>query len=309
MVRFNINEYPVKPVHKLLLADKTTKQNIVLATKSYEYLDPAFKEDCPIDTDLLFGMSSFVIQPRVLKDSAEKADRTRKHAEVMTPAWVVNKMNNHCDEEWFGYPEVFNKEDGEHWITKEGPIFFPDGKTWQQYVDSMRLEITCGEAPYLVSRYDTTTGETIPVNERIGFLDRKLRVVKENTSTKEEWLKWAIRAFQASYGYEYQGDNLLLARINLLFTFVEHMEDCWGVKPSVTELKKVANIIAWNIWQMDGLTGMVPFGYQEAVFQQLSLFDFLAGNEEGETQKEAIPARIYDWRGDRSVTYNSVKGV
>lgn len=67
------------------------------------------------------------------------------------------------------------------------------------------LEITCGEAPFLVSRYDVETGEAIPVPERIGLLDRKLRVVNENVQTEEEWLKWAFREFWATYGYEFQG--------------------------------------------------------------------------------------------------------
>ena len=56
----------------------------------------------------------------------------------------------------------------------------------------MRLEITCGEAPFLASRYDTTTGEVIPIPERIGILDRKLRIVTENAGTQpDEWLKYA----------------------------------------------------------------------------------------------------------------------
>ena len=42
------------------------------------------------------------------------------------------------------------------------------------------MEITCGEAPYLVSRYDVVKGEIIPVEDRIGILDRKLRVINEN---------------------------------------------------------------------------------------------------------------------------------
>ena len=302
-----INEYPVKPVLKLLLTDKSTKQNIVFATNSYSHLGKRYEESCHIDAELLLGMDAMDIQPRVLKDAADQADRTKKKAEVVTPAWIVNKMNNHCDEEWFGYPDVFNKEDGVRWITNEEPIRFPEGKTWQKYVDSMRLEITCGEAPYLVSRYDTTTGENIPVKDRIGFLDRKLRVVGENTSTKSEWMEWVRRAFEASYGYEYQGDNLLIGRINLLITFVDYMMDRWNEKPTDAELHKIANIISWNIWQMDGLTGMVPYGYQEATYQQMSLFDFLAVDEAKEKPKEAIPARIHDWRSKESVTYNSLK--
>jgi hypothetical protein len=303
----NLSEYPVKPVLKLLVADKTTKQNIVFATGSYSHLGARYREESHIDEDLLYGMDAMLIQPRVLKNAAEQADRTKKKAEVMTPSWIVNKMNNHCDEEWFGYPNAFNREDGEMWVTREEPVAFPKGKSWKKYVDSMRLEITCGEAPYLVSRYDTTTGESIPVKDRIGILDRKLRVVGENTTTKKEWYEAAIRAFQSVYGYEYQGDNLLIGRINLLITFVDYMQDRWDERPTETELKKIANIIAWNIWQMDGLTGTVPFGYQEATYQQMTLFDFLAVDQNEEKMKEAIPCRIFDWRTKESVTYNSLK--
>lgn len=299
----DFKNYPIKPVLKLLLTDKTTKQNIVFATKSYEYLGQRYCETCHIDEELLLGMKAMEIQPRVLKSIDEQADRTRKRAEVMTPAWLVNKMNNHCDEEWFGYPNAFNVENGEQWIVNECPVRFPENKSWQKYVDSMRLEITCGEAPYLVSRYDTTTGKTIPVKSRIGMLDRKLRVIGENTGTKEDWMKWTIRAFQSTYGYEYQGDNLLLARINLLITFVDYMENRWNEKPTVAELRKVANIIAWNIWQMDGLTGMVPFGKQEATYRQFSLFEF----QNAEEEQVPILSRIYDWGANRSIIYNSLK--
>ena len=303
----DISTYPVKPVLDMLLMDKTTKKHIVFATTSYAHLGSRYEESSHIDPDLLVGLDAMELQPRVLKEAAHQADRTRKRAEVMTPAWIVNKMNNHCDEEWFGYPDVFNKEDGQRWITNPEPIKFPEGKTWQQYVDSMRLEITCGEAPYLVSRYDTTTGEAIPVKDRIGLLDRKLRVVGENTTTKEEWLKWATRAFQSVYGYEYQGDNLLIGRINLLVTFVDYMVDHWGIKPTESEIRRLANIIAWNLWQMDGLTGTVPFGFREMTYQQLSMFDFPSDMENSKAVLEAIPCIIFDWRSRVPIVFNSMK--
>lgn len=198
----NISEYPVKPALKVLLQDKTTKQNIVFATDSYKHLGNRYSAKSPIEPELLYGMEAMDIQPRVLKDETAQTDRTRKRAEVMTPAWLVNRMNNDCDEAWFGYKDVFNKENGETWITKEAHVNFPDGKTWKSYVDARRMEVTCGEAPYLVSRYDTTTGKEIPITARIGLLDRKLRVVGENTKNREEWLKWAIRS--AKDGYEYR---------------------------------------------------------------------------------------------------------
>lgn len=31
-----------------------------------------------------------------------------------------------------------------------------------------------------------------------------------------EWLAWAFKAFEATYGYKFQGDNILIARMNLL---------------------------------------------------------------------------------------------
>lgn len=34
------------------------------------------------------------------------------------------------------------------------------------------------------------TGETIPIAKRIGLLDRKLRVVSENTETEEEAIQY-----------------------------------------------------------------------------------------------------------------------
>lgn len=303
----DINSYPVANVLPALLKDKTTGENIVLATTTYTLDGVALKETEQLSIPLLRGMGAGVLQPRVVKSAEAQAERTKKKAEVFTASWICNKMNNHCDEEWFGYPNVFNEEKENSWVTKDAPVIFPPGKSWQQYVDSMRLEITCGEAPYLVSRYDTTTGTVIPVKDRIGLLDRKLRVVNENTDSKEEWMKWVLRAYQSSYGFEYQGDNLLIGRINLLVTFTDYYEERWSEKPSPADLRKIANIISWNLWQMDGLTGMVPFAEKEVEFQQLSMFDFLAGEESETKQKEAVPARIYDWRSKESLEYNSIK--
>lgn len=33
------------------------------------------------------------------------------------------------------------------------------------------LEITCGEAPYMVNRYDMNTGDIIALKNRTGFID------------------------------------------------------------------------------------------------------------------------------------------
>ena len=151
---------------------------------------------------------------------------------------------------------------------------------WQKYVDARMLEITCGEAPFLVSRYDAETGEAIPVPDRIGLLDRKLRAVSENAQTEEEWLKWVFRAFHVTYGYEFQDDNVLITRANLLMTFEEYLLDRWKRKPTISEYGKLITVIVWNIWQMDGLKGIIPYGTAEEEFRQLNLFEFLEGMSE-----------------------------
>lgn len=230
----------------------------------------SFKFDQPILPSLVTGARRELIMPRVLKDKVKQVSRSKEKAEVFTPSWVCNNQNNLVDEAWFGRKDVFNTEyvgaEGEHaWIPTEGNISFDGtGKTWQDYVRDTRLEITCGEAPYLVSRYDATTGEAIPLPQRIGLLDRKMRVINENVTTLAEWKKWAKVAYKNIYGFEWQGDNLLLAREALFYTLLDYYEDIQtrlGLPPKKmhhSTMQSFAYIISWNIWQMDGLSFVIP---------------------------------------------------
>lgn len=298
----NIDEYPVSDMLRYLLKDKTTKNNIILATDRYGSEDFSIFPTDEITVNLLRN-EAFDLQPRVLKSKDEQTARTKNKAEVFTPSWICNKMNNHCDFEWFGRGEIFNKEIGEGWKTNCKKIKFPKDKTWQEYIYSKRLEITCGEAPYIVSRYDAATGDIIDVADRIGILDRKIRVINENVDNEEKWLDWVKKAYQSVYGYEYQGDNLLIARINLLLTFVDYYENRWNKKPLNNSLKTITNIIVWNFWQMDGLTGTVPFREATEEIYQISLF----GDEESKVDEKNYNCRIYDWKANKSKEYNSIK--
>ncbi len=305
----DLEGYPVNLVLGQLLQDKTTKQNIIFATDAYAGYGEAFTETSQITVEKLLGYEKVKIQPRVEKAADEQLARTRKKAEVFTPSWIVNKMNNHCDEEWFGRPNVFNTEAAPSWITNPEPIRFEGKKTWKAYVDSRRIEITCGEAPYIVSRYDAATGEIIPIEDRIGILDRKLRVVNENAADDQEWLKWAERAFQSSYGYEFQGDNLLIARINLLLSFVEYYELQFHALPDERLLKKITNIICWNFWQMDGITGTIPFNIPKTKEDdQISIFSFFDDAIEGEQLEMAPICNVWDWRRENAISYDDIRG-
>lgn len=293
---------------KILLSDKTTKKFIRWGTDNYKEYGPEYYIDQEIKPDLITGNMTVTIQPRVAKSEADQSRRTRDKAEVFTPSWVCNEQNNLVDEAWFGRKDVFNFAQDKSWKTIADPIQFPKKKTWKKYVDARRLEVCCGEAPYLVSRYDTVTGQIIPIKDRIGLLDRKLRIVNENAANDEEWKQWVIRAFQSCYGYDFSGDNVLLARENLLYTFIEYTEKRTGQKPSLKELKKIAIIIAWNIWQMNGLTMTAPYSLARQAYRQLSLFDFWDTNEEEIQRQETneIPCRVFDWRTNESIEFRSM---
>lgn len=307
--------YPVRITLPILLQDKTTKKNIIWATDAYSDKGIGFQDTDHIARMAIRGIDSVNLQSRTEKAIEEQQERTRKKAEVFTPVWLCNMMNNYADEQWFGQKDIFNFEnEAEHtWIVNEDKIPFDDKRTWKAYVDSRRLEITCGEAPYLVSRYDATTGELIlPPLRRIGMLDRKLRVVNENAQNNDEWLRWTLRAFQSCYGYEYQGDNLLIARINLIMTFADYFRERMELDPDEKQLKQFANVISWNIWQMDGLRDTVPLGKPIEVFEQTDLFslfpDAMGEDENAEGRGDAAPlCRIYNWRSNESKLFKEYK--
>lgn len=247
---------------EMLLKDHTTHKNIFWGTDSYASMGEGYQPHDEITISKITGANGLLLRPRAVKPRAEQLRRSRDMAEVFTPSWICNAQNNLVDEAWFGRKDVFNRSDesAHTWQPTEGCIQFPDdaSKTWKKYVSANVMEITCGEAPYLVSRYDTVSGQPIPIGSRIGLLDRKLRVVGENTETTTDWLHWAQKAFMATYGFEWQGDSLLLAREALFFTFIDYFTDKFGTMPQPKSMDYIAYIISWNLWQMDGLKGVVP---------------------------------------------------
>jgi hypothetical protein len=219
----------------ILLLDKTTKKNILWATDSYEHKGKEFCSRKRMAPDLVTGEYRLLIQPRVAKSLEEQRRRTKDKAEVFTPKDVVDQINKAVET----YP-----------VSK---------RNWQEYVNELKLEITCGEGPFIVTRYNPTAhGALIQIPSRVGFLDRKLRVVSRFCDTEKDWLFWAKAAFKSSYGYDWQGDNVLLARENLLYTLIDYYEEKFGGQPPLKILEEFADIISWNIFQMDGLRCVVP---------------------------------------------------
>jgi hypothetical protein len=285
-----------------LLLDRSTGKNIIWGTDHYEHLGNRYAADREITVDAITGANRLLIQPRVEKSKTQQWDRTKGRAEVFTPSWLCNEQNNRVDEMWFGRPDVFNQPEARSWMHRpESIVFEQEGRrSWKAYVDERRLEVAGGEAPYLVSRYDAATGESIALERRIGLLDRKLRVVTEKTHGVAEWRAWARRAVESIYGFEYQGDSLLLARENILATYADYARAAFGAAPAHSELQGIATVISWNIWQMDLLAGRPPLA-GAPVRNQLNLVG-------GQSVRAARSCVIRDWRARRTHEYVDITG-
>ena len=309
------NRYP--DVLATLLKDRTTGRNIFWATDSYAHLGTGFSFGDCITIEHIIGVNGQIIRPRALKNREAKKKRSREMAEGFTPSWICNKQNNLVDNARFERENVFNTEvdppDGTHtWIPTEGKIDFPEYLPWREYLSSNCLEITCGEAPYLASRYDTVTGKPIPLGMRIGMLDRKMRIANENTTTNSEWMEATLTAFQSTYGYEWQGDNIVLAREALLYSFIDYYRDRWGEEPPMEQIQRIAEIVSWNIWQMDGLKCVIPNSCglrpssQHLLFEEPKMVP-CEGCKTGNMHKHnGIYCKIKDWSNGEVLTFVSM---
>lgn len=296
----------------ILLKDRSSGKNIIWATDTYAEKGAQYDAYEHITVKLITGRFGKVIRPRIDKSQKEQKIRIKDKAEVFTPSWICNEMNNHLSNEWFEKKNVFNTEKEKTWTTSKNKIQFSneDGKTWQDYVKSKVLEISCGEAPFLVSRYDTTTGEWIEVNDRIGALDRKLRVVNEQCDSEPDWYNWTLKAFKSTYGYEWQGDSLLIARENLLFTFIDYYIAKFENFPIKEYLIEVAKILSWNIWQMDGLKYVIPNSCKPTPKRQMSLFQDEEDTEpcagcikNDNSRHTGIYCKIMNWDTKRTIKF------
>ncbi len=264
----------------ILLIDRTTTtpkkiNNIIWANDNYQkYGVKQYAPTAQITAELITGAMDDLIKPRALKSNDLKKERTKSKAEVFTPSWIVKKQNDAVDK---NYIDDF----------------------LEKYVSRKWLEITCGEAPYMVSRYEMETGELIPIEDRVGFVDRKLRRINKEVSDKAEWQRLVELAYQSSYGFEWSGDSLLLARENLLYTYRDYYVDKWEEEPLLSLFLRIANIISYNVFQMDGLKYIIPLSERIERIEnyQLSLFD-----DEISEEFEVIPGKrvkIMNWETNK----------
>lgn len=288
----------------ILLYDHTTKKNIIWATDSYEQFGNGFSNKKHIKPEFITGIYGKLIQPRAAKSLNEQRKRTKDKAEVFTPLRIVDQINKKID--W------------------SGKVRTPDESNWQDYVKELKLEISCGEAPFIVSRYNPTahTGKLIKINNRVGFLDRKLNIVSRYCQKQGEWLHWAREAYKASYGYEWQGDNILIARENLLYSFIDYYKAKFKKRPPLGVQQEFAEIISWNIFQMDGIKYVVPMSCKHInrlIPGEITLFeekpDIVEKDEcEGckfnrSTKHNGKYVKTMDWKKNRQIKFVKLLSV
>ncbi len=263
---------------EILLVDRTTStpkkaRNIIWANDNYKKHDAkAYAANAQIKPELVTGEKISLIIPRALKTLSLQKKRTKAKAEVFTPTWLVKMQNDTVDQDY-------------------------QNDNLETYISRKWLEISCGEAPYMATRYDMETGVIIPLPERAGFVDRKLARINTEIKDKAEWQRLVELAYKASYGFEWNGDSLLLARENLLYTYIDYYFEKWGEMPIYGLIEDIAKIISYNIFQMDGLTYTIPLSRKKEKVKnrQLALF---ALDEDKKNEWEISPGkrvRIMNW--------------
>lgn len=276
-------------IFDILLIDRTTStikktKNIIWANNNYiRYDKKKYSPTAQITPELVTGVMGQIIMPRALKPRQLQKERTKTKAEVFTPTRIVKAQNDEIDK--------FYKND-----------------ELEKYVKRKWIEITCGEGPYMATRYDMETGKKLLLNNRVGFVDRKLHRINSEIDDKAEWQRLVEEAYKSSYGFEWSGDSLLLARENLLYTYRDYYIDKWQTEPIYGLFKTIAEIISYNIFQMDGLKYTVPLtDKKERIAEfQMSLFD----TEEPKDKwiiKPGKRVKIMNWNTNRMEFFD--KGV
>lgn len=260
----------------VLLLDHSSGKNIIWATDEATFYDEIKPSD-------YFGD---LVVPRVLKRIENQKDRSKDMAEVFTPSWVCDRQNELVVE---------------HYLKSDiKPI---------DYLASVCLEMACGECPYLVNRYDVVSGNEVPISMRVGLLDRKLALVSNISKDSTEWIELAKISLKSIYGFDYQGDNVLIGRINVLLSLNDYYFDKYQDNLSYENLIELSNIISWNIWQMDGIKLVIPGSCHDEEFLG---FDFFGDakptpcpgcENEDVFRHNGIRSKIMDWKENKELEF------
>lgn len=269
-------------IFNILLLDRTmtfSKKNKNIIWGNDNYTDYGEKEYCSkaqIKPESIINGMEGIIAPQALKSEQIRKLRTKSKAEVFTPVWIVKKQNSIINQDY--------RKD-----------------TIEQYAKRKWLEIACGEAPYIATRYNMDTGNIVPIKKRTGFIDYKLSRINNEIDNKTIWQSLVELAYKSSYGFEWNGDSLLLARENLFFTYYDYYMEKWGEQPPYELIKKIAVIISYNLFQMDGLKLIIPLSEKEISVMGISknLFGIEEKIKLNSKKNQGIHVKIMNWESNK----------
>lgn len=253
----------------ILLFDRSSSRDLVWGTSMYKLHGDLYKEDSYITPKLISGKMKNLIKPKISKKQSDM-DRVK----LIFDSWRFNVDNDNKHNFKFDCNNVFGEEVESCFNDEE----------WKNSISKKILVMECGEATCFVNRYNLEAKEVIEPFKRKGILDKRLSSINQNVDDEKEWYDMVLVAYKSIYGFDYRGDNVLLARENLLHDFVDNYKYKFDKYPSEDKLIEIAKIASWNIWQMDALKFVIPFSCINIKKEdfQLSIFedenDALSGN-------------------------------
>ena len=162
-----------------LLQDKATKGNILWATGAYSQLGEWYTPGNEIRPLRITGGNSDLIKTRARRAMEQRTERTRQHAEVFTPLWIVKKMNDFADKQWFG------RKSGIYKLTEEGKIYFNTKELAEKAEDADSIF----DIPDPCSQFETRILDKLAISEFTATLserDMKILELKNRGSSVTE---------------------------------------------------------------------------------------------------------------------------
>lgn len=243
--------------------------------------------------------------PGALKSKERKFNATRKNGEVFTPSWICSMQNMIA---WnllgIGVADFMDPD-----VSEELAMLAIDAKV---------VEPFCGEAPYLAFLYDVVEGKSIHNKDKFGILDAKLRMAatlarrcakgcEGKESDVAKWRELALQALKSVYAFDSKGDNVFLARRNLLRTLVHADEDFTGAPTDPEFLMEALRIISRNVWQMEAVGLAIPLQgldhYNLGLLGASTQPNKAPGNW---MRRSRSPIRITDWQKGTEIPLNKI---
>ena len=107
----------------------------------------------------------------------------------------------------------------------------------------------------------------------------------------------------------------MLTRENLLYTFIDYYVDKFDICPIKEYLREIAEVLAWNIWQMDGLKFVIPNSCHNETKVEYYLWgeetheEYCEGCRKGNPKRHnGIYCYIMDWEKNKRVKFVSLIG-